>query len=315
VSHTPERRPAVSVVVVVHDMGRELPRTLRSLSPGYQIGLDAEDYEVVVVDNGSAKPVDSELVASFQGRLRLERIERAPPSPARAANRGLQQAVGDLIGLIVDGARLASPGLLAEARRAACLSARPLITAPAFHLGHVRHMQAAAAGYDQAAEDELLAKSGWEADGYRLFEVSTPAASWGRGLFGPAGESSSLFCPRPIWDELGGLDERFALPGGGLVNHDLYRRACGLHDVELVVLLGEGTFHQYHGGAATSGRYSWAEMHAEYHAITGVPHRPPASPALYVGRAVAPLLPLIERSARQAIDRAATRAERHDPGH
>jgi glycosyltransferase involved in cell wall biosynthesis len=309
VSHTPKRRPTVSVVVVVHDMDRELPRTLRSLSPSYQTGLDVEDYEVVVVDNGSAKPVDPELVASFQGRLRLERIEPAPPSPARAANRGLQQAVGDLIGLIVDGARLASPGLLAEARRAACLSARPIVTAPAFHLGHVRHMQAAAAGYDQAVEDELLAKSGWEADGYRLFEISTPAASWGRGLFGPAGESSSLFCPRPIWDELGGLDERFSLPGGGLVNHDLYRRACDLDDVELMVLLGQGTFHQYHRGAATSRRYSWDEMHAEYHTITGVPHQPPANKPLYVGWALPPLLPLIERSAHQAIQRITPRAE------
>ena len=177
--------------------------------------------------------MDPELLASFDGRLRLERIDPAPPSPARAANRGLQLAEGDLVGLVVDGARLASPGLLAEARRAACLAPRPVITAPAFHLGPVRHMQAAEAGYDQATEDGLLAESGWEDDGYRLFEISTPAGSWGRGLFGPAGESSSLFCPRPIWDELGGLDERFALPGGGLVNHDLYRRACALEGVEL----------------------------------------------------------------------------------
>jgi glycosyltransferase involved in cell wall biosynthesis len=309
VTHPRDRRPTVSVVVVVHDMVRELPRTLRSLSPGYQIGLDAEDYEVIVVDNGSAQPVDPELLAGFHGRLRLERIEPAPPSPARAANRGLRLADGDLVGLVVDGARLASPGLLAEARRAACLAARPVITAPAFHLGHIRHMQAAAAGYDQAVEDELLAKSGWEADGYRLFEISTPAGSWGRGLFGPAGESSSLFCPRPIWDELEGLDERFALPGGGLVNHDLYRRACELDEAELIVLLGQGTFHQYHGGAATSRRYSWDEMHTEYHAITGVSHQPPANAPLYVGWAPAPLLPLIERSAHQAIARITRRAE------
>jgi hypothetical protein len=170
-------------------------------------------------------------------------------------------------------------------------------------------MRAPAVGYDQAVEDELLARSGWDADGYRLFEISTPAGSWGRGLFGPAGESSSLFCPRPIWDELDGLDERFTIPGGGLVNHDLYRRACGLGGVELVVLLGEGTFHQYHGGAATSGRHSWDQMHAEYEAITGSRHRPPENPPLYVGPARPALLPLIERSARQAIGRIAGRGE------
>jgi hypothetical protein len=271
--------------------------------------MAADDYELIVVDNGSAPPVDPGLVAGFEGRLRLERIDPAPPSPARAANHGLRLAESDLVGLIIDGARLASPGLLAEARRAARLAPRPVVTAPAFHLGAVRHMEAGQAGYDQVLEDRLLAEAGWESDGYTLFDISTPAGSWGRGLFGPAGESSSLFCPRPIWDELGGLDERFALPGGGLVNHDLYRRACRLREIELVVLLGEGTFHQYHGGAATSRRHSWDEMHAEYQAIVGAPHSPPANEPLYVGRARPGLLPFIERSARQAISQMTTRGD------
>jgi len=286
-------------------MARELPRTLQSLSPGYQRGLKADDYEVIVIDNGSPQPVTPELVKSFEGHLRLERLDPAPASPAWAANHGLSLAEGALVGLIVDGARLASPGLLAEALRAACLAHRPVITAPAFHLGPVRHMQAAEAGYDQAAEDHLLADLGWEDDGYRLFEISTLAGSWGRGLFGPAGESSSLFCLRPIWDALGGLDERFALPGGGLVNHDLYRRACALDGVDLVVLLGEGTFHQFHGGAATSRLHTWHEMHADYQANTGMAYRPPDNQPVYVGQVRPSLLTLLERSARQAINRQA----------
>jgi glycosyltransferase involved in cell wall biosynthesis len=296
-------RVPLSVVVVAYDMARELPRTLRSLSPAHQRNIGTDDYEVIVVDNGSPQPVDPGLAACFDARLRLVRLDPASRSPARAANHGLSLAEGDLVGLIIDGARLASPGLLAEAQRAARLAPRPIVTAPAFHLGPVRHMEAVEVGYDQAEEDRLLAESGWETDGYRLFEIGTPAGSWGRGLFGPAGESSSLFCPRAIWDELGGLDERFSLPGGGLVNHDLYRRACALEGAELIVLLGEGTFHQFHGGAATTRRHSWDEMHAEYVGITGHPHRPPDNPPLYVGPARPALLPLLERSARQAIDR------------
>jgi glycosyltransferase involved in cell wall biosynthesis len=303
-------RPAtLSVVVVAYDMARELPRTLRSLDPDHQRGISADDYEVIVVDNGSPHPIDPALIAAFGGRLRLERIDPAPPSPAGAANRGLRLATGDLVGLIVDGARLASPGLLAEARRAARLSSRAVVTAPAYHLGSETHARAVEVGYDQAVEDELLAGSGWEADGYRLFDISTPARSWGRGLFGPAGESSSLFCPGAIWDELDGLDERFALPGGGLVNHDLYRRACALDDVELVVLLGEGTFHQYHGGAATSRRHVWDEMHAEYVAVAGADHRPPENPPVFLGPVRPALLPLVERSARQAAKRLAQRPD------
>lgn len=123
------------------------------------------------------------------------------------------------------------------------------------------------------------------------------------------GESSSLFCRRQIWDELGGLDERFTLPGGGLVNHDLYRRACAIEGAELIVLLGEGTFHQHHGGAATSRRFTWDDMHADYQAIRGEPHRPPSNAPLYLGRVIAPVLPHLERSARQASDAIARRGE------
>lgn len=290
----------LSMVVVAYDMARELPRTLHSLGAGYQRGIAAADYEVIVVDNGSPEPVPAALAATFPGTLRVERIDPAPSSPVRAANHGLSLARGDLVGLLIDGARLCSPGLLAGARRATALADRPVITAPAFHLGAGTHMRAAETGHDQGVEDELLARSGWEADGDRLFGISTPAGSSGRGLFGPMGESSSLFLGRALWDELGGMDEGFALPGGGLANHDLYRRACSLPDVQLVVLLGEGTFHQYHGGAATSRRYTFDEMQADYTSLRGEPHRPPANEPLYVGRVPREALGYVERSAEQA---------------
>ena len=251
-------------------MARELPRTLRSLAAPLQRGIPADDVEIVVVDNGSPTPPDAGMLASVPGELRSVRLDPAPPSPAHAANHGLELATGELVGLIVDGARIASPGLLAAARLASRLSARCVITSPAYHLGSVAsHGRRRRRDTTRRVEDELLATSGWEEDGYRLFAISTLADSSSRGWFGPMGESSALFMPRELWRELGGLDERFVLPGGGLVNHDLYRRACALDGVQLVVLLGEGTFHQYHGGAATSARYTWDEMHAEYESIRG----------------------------------------------
>src|SRR4249919_1004270 len=99
-------------------MARELPRTLATLAPGYQQGIEEDDYDVVVVDNGSHDPIDPALIAGFPGRIRLVRVDPAPPSPSRAANLGLELAEGELIGMIVDGARMASPGLLGWARRA-----------------------------------------------------------------------------------------------------------------------------------------------------------------------------------------------------
>lgn len=298
----------LSIVVVAHDMARELPRTLATLSPRYQRSIDADDYELVVVDNGSTEPIDPSILDGLGVAARLERLDPAPPSPARAANHGIELATGELVGLIVDGARMASPGLLATARLAARLADRPVVSTLGWHLGPVRHMQAGEAGYDQAVEDELLAGIDWEADGYELFGVSVLNGSSAWGWFEPIAESSALFLPAAMWAELGGLDEAFALPGGGLVNHDLYLRACSLPGSRLVTLLGEGTFHQYHGGAATGVRFGWEEMRDDYIRLKGEPYAAPAVTPLLVGEAPEPVLAHVEDSVRLAREARARRA-------
>ncbi len=274
----------LSVVVVAHDMARELPRTLRTFAPGYQQGIEADRFEVVVVDNGSAVPIEPSQIASLPGNVRLLRIDDAPASPAFAANRGIADAVGALVGLVVDGARMASPGLLAMALKAARVADRPVVASLGWHLGTTRQSADDDPSERQLAEDELLASVPWEREGHRLFEISTLADSSARGWFGPMGESSALFLPAATWQRLGGLDERFELPGGGLVNHDLFHRACSEPGAELVLLLGEGTFHQSHGGAATSGRVSWETMQNDYKSLCGALYRPPSNQALLLGR-------------------------------
>lgn len=291
---------ALSIVVVAFDMQREICRTLQSLGASYQRGIPAGDYEIIVVDNGSPRPLALPPSEAIGVAVRLHRIDHASPSPAGAANAGIALARGDLIGLVVDGARMASPGLLAGAQQADALSSRSVTTAPAWHLGPGAQIDATAHGYDQAAEDRLLEACGWEQDGYQLFSISTAAPSSQRGLFGAMGESSSLFLRRELWHELGGLDERFSLPGGGLVNHDLYRRACALEGTQLVVLLGEGTFHQTHGGAATSGLIGRDEMREEYARLVGEPHRPPSNRPIFLGSVSLQYLPHIAASVELA---------------
>jgi len=308
----PEERadapPSCSVVVVAYDMARELPRTMRSLLPPYQTGVDADGYELVVVDNGSPQPTaplvrHAVTTSGVDVALQLIRIDPAPPSPARAANEGIAAATGDVIGLVVDGARIASSGLVASAVLATQLAPRVIVTSPAYHLGDQRHMDASTSGHDQGTEDRLLAQARWETDGDRLFAISTLAGSSGRGWFGPMGESSALFMSRALWNEVGGLDEAFTLPGGGLVNHDLYRRACALGDVQLVVLLGQGTFHQFHGGAATTRRYTWEEMHAQYESIRGEHYEPPTNAPWYFGGIPDTAIAHLERSTQWLANR------------
>ena len=61
------RRPkkTLSVVVVVYNIPREAPRTLFSLSADYQRHIAPEDYEVIVVDNGSNPSLDPWSFHSF----------------------------------------------------------------------------------------------------------------------------------------------------------------------------------------------------------------------------------------------------------
>ncbi len=293
------------VVVVAYDMARELPRTLDTLDVGYQRGVDASDYSVTVIDNGSPTPVPTSAVEQRQAPFHLVRIDDARPVPGPAINEAIGAVESDAVLIFIDGARMASPGLVTTTLDALRLDERAVVATVGWHLGEVPHMRAPEVGYDQEAEDALLDTVDWRDDGYQLFTIATLAGSSSRGWFGPLGESNALAMARPLWQELGGFEERFALPGGGLSNHDLYRRACGASGTRLVELLGEGTFHQYHGGAATSRRFGWEEMAAEYEAIRGQAFQPPATKPTLLGQVPTPALSHIATSATFAQERRA----------
>jgi len=272
----------LSVVVVGYDMERELPRTLLSLSSAYQRDI-TEPFEVIVVDNGSPVPV---AVSEPDDVVRVLRLEHAGVSPAPAVNAGLAASRGDWICVFIDGARLASPGLLAQSLRACREFERPVVGTFAYHLGPGLQQETMRQGYDREAEDRLLAGIDWTENGYRLFEIASLAASSSGAPSRLPAETNSLCMPRELWEELGGFDERFRAPGGGLVNLDAFARACALPGADVVMLLGEGTFHQIHGGIATNAeRDPWAEFHDEYVSIRGHAFERPTGPFTTLGPA------------------------------
>jgi tetratricopeptide (TPR) repeat protein len=299
-----QRRPEVSVIVVIHNIPREATRTLLSLSPSYQRHIDAEDYEVIVVDNGSNPPLDPKLLRDLKGDFRLIRIDPAPPSPAHAVNRGLAAAKGAVVGMMIDGARIATPGLLHFARHGARLYEAAVVAVPGWYLGYDFQRWAILAGYDKAHEDALLASIDWPRDGYRLFEIGTLDESSVEGWLLPIAETNALFMRRELWTMLHGLDERFDCPGGGLVNLDTYARALELPNAQRVLLLGEGTFHQVHGGVATNKHpeqmsASMAKWLKQYEQIRGRPYSipNPVRPPAYIGTLPRPALAHFVRSA------------------
>lgn len=302
---------ALTVVLVAYNMAREIPRTVKSLSASMQRGIDPEEYEILLVDNGSTQPFDEDLCRRLAPNLRVIRVPDAGPSPVRAINMGLAQARGQLIGVMIDGARMASPGLLATALAASRVHTRAVVGTLAFHLGPDVQPRSVANGYDQRAEDALLASSGWESDGYRLFDISVFAGSSQDGWFVVPAETNALFLRAASWAQLGGFDEGFVGAGGGLANLDTWSRACDLADSQVVLLLGEATFHQVHGGIATNSPTSkWPTFHEEYVRLRGRRYeRPRPTPTFYGSVAAIPRATL-EHSLHRHYDLRTTHASR-----
>lgn len=278
----------LSIIVIFHDMRREAARTLLSLSSGYQQGVDPDTYEVIAIDNGSAAPLNPEDVAGHGPNFRYFFHDTGSISPVGAMNFGASIARGTHIAFIVDGARMATPGLLRKTLDALRLHPLSFVFAPAWHLGPDIQNRSMLEGYDQHREDALLASIEWPDRGYDLFDISTIAPSSGRGFLGGVPpECSWLALPRAVFDALGGYESRFESGGGGLVNHHFRNRVAGHPGIRPVALLGEGVFHQFHGGIATNvalEHHPITDFRVEYEAICGQPYtETPAPEVSYYG--------------------------------
>ena len=101
----------LSIILIAYNMAREMPRTLLGLSRSYQLGAESLDYEVILIDNGSPEPLDPTSWAHVDVPVRLIQLTDASHSPARAINIGLQQSLGEIVCLMIDGAHLLTPGV------------------------------------------------------------------------------------------------------------------------------------------------------------------------------------------------------------
>jgi cephalosporin hydroxylase/GT2 family glycosyltransferase len=252
---SPARSPSValSVVVVFYNMRREAARTLQSLARSYQRDIQDLDYEVLVIDNGSDtdQRLSADDVASFGPEFRLLEPGGDPkPSPIVALNAGIAAARGEALGLMIDGAHVLTPRVLLFGMRALRAYDPAVVATQQWYVGPGQQGDAQQAGYDQRVEDRLFKAIDWPVDGYRLFEIGhfIGERDWFDGII----ESNCLFVPRKLLDQVGGFDESFSMAGGGYANLDLFERLAQTPGVTPASILGEGTFHQFHGGTTTN---------------------------------------------------------------
>jgi hypothetical protein len=244
--------PKLSIVAIFHRMSRQAENTLYSLSALHQRNVPEEEYEIIAVENESDDVLGETRALALGRNIRYFRRHETGVSPVPSLNFGFEQCRADYVGFIIDGARMTTPRLVEHALLSRKVAEYPLAIVPGYHLGQQEHHNNESAGYDERAEQDLLEKASWKEDGYALFRFSCFSGANPRGFFSQFLESNCFFCRRESFEKIGRADVRFDLPGGGSVNIYLYHQLARLPESTLIVLAGEGSFHQFHGGVTTA---------------------------------------------------------------
>ena len=276
----------LSIVVNFFNNVREARNTLYSMSRAYQRMAGNVPYEVIALDNGSSSPLSAEEVRAFGPEFQYRFVATASRSPAAAINAAVSGCRGDRVMVVIDGAHIFTPGIVHLGELAFRTFDSPFVATCSLHLGPKLQNASVMEGYTPQVEERLLERSGWRQNGYRLFYASRSFADAAGGWFGQVYESGCFAMKKSEWLALGGFDERFQSPGGGLVNLDLFARATATA-MDYVVLLGEATFHQVHGGVGTNvpvANHPFKMFNEEYASIRGKPYAPGSRRPFLLGR-------------------------------
>lgn len=274
------RIPRLSIVVIVYKMPDQAEKTLYSLSPEYQQGVSESDYEVIVVENHSDRLLGEQRAVQYASNVRYFHRHETLRSPVNAINFGAEQATGSHIAIMIDGARMMTPGVVRLALEAFRMAPDAAVSAPGYHIGHKLQQVAVNEGYDEKAEAKLLNSIEWPRDGYRLYDIAVLSGSCVGGFFRSNYESNFICMSVRKWQALGGMDPRYNDFGGGNANLDLYKRLLESPGTPFYLLFGEGSFHQFHGGVTTGTKKAerdviYKALDDQDRAIRGEDRKPP----------------------------------------
>lgn len=247
-------KPLLSVVVIVYSMPTQALNTIYSLSASHQKNVSENEYEIIVIENNSSNTLTEDSVVALGENITYICRDENRPSPVFAINEAVDIARSDNISIMIDGARLVTPGIVRATLDAFLLNSKSIVSVPGYHLGQEPQQKAVLYGYSEEEEKKLLTSVNWRENGYRLFDIACfSGSSEAHGILQRVPESNFLALPKELFRQLNGYDERFNSHGGGYANLDFFKRVVTASKGKQFLLLCEGTFHQYHGGATTGG--------------------------------------------------------------
>ena len=115
------------------------------------------------------------------------------PNPAAALNGGVALARAPLLCLMIDGARMLTPGVLFWGIRVLKLSPRAMVEVRGWHLGPKFQPESIMEGYDSEQERQLLDRVRWLENGYRLWEIAAATPQTRCGFSAKTAESNCIF--------------------------------------------------------------------------------------------------------------------------
>ena len=186
---------------------------------------------------------------------------------------------------MIDGAHMLSPGIFKNAQIVFNNFEDALVYTIPFHLGEFLQNDSILNGYNQEVEDQLLASVPWQEDGYSLFSICE-INNANHSFYTAVLESNGFIIKKSSLLEKGGFDENFESIGGGLANLDIFKKIVEDSKHLPVALIGEATFHQFHGGVSTNIKrveHPIVGFRAEYKKMRGYNYTRPSFTPYYWG--------------------------------
>ena len=149
------REEGLALVVVVYDMPQQAERTIYSLTSRYQQGVTEDDYEVIIVENRSDRTLSADFVEGLPDNFSYHLRHETQPTPVHAANFGVRMSRRSHTAVLIDGARMVTPGVVKNLLRGHRMHRDSVVSVPGYHLGRQLQQRAVEHGERLFAVAEL----------------------------------------------------------------------------------------------------------------------------------------------------------------